>query len=118
MDGPGRRQRVVGAVLGSAVGDALGAPFEFGPAGMSGARFPGPAAMCGGGAGRGWAPLSRRGRQVVRTRAALWPPKPKELVRAAPAGSGPEAVSRSRGWRSGSGSVRLRTAGAYWWCSE
>jgi ADP-ribosylglycohydrolase len=26
------RQRAVGAVLGSAVGDALGAPFEFRPA--------------------------------------------------------------------------------------
>ncbi|MFJ4679944.1 MULTISPECIES: ADP-ribosylglycohydrolase family protein [unclassified Kitasatospora] len=46
-----RRERVVGAVLGSAVGDALGAPFEFGPAGMFGARFPGAATMCGGG---GW----------------------------------------------------------------
>ena len=32
-------QRAVGAVLGSAVGDALGAPFEFGPAGQYSARF-------------------------------------------------------------------------------
>lgn len=27
-----RADRVAGAVVGSAVGDALGAPFEFGPA--------------------------------------------------------------------------------------
>ncbi|WP_035860257.1 ADP-ribosylglycohydrolase family protein [Kitasatospora cheerisanensis] len=48
-------------MLGSAVGDALGAPFEFGPAeafgkrfpGVPGERFPYAAAMCGGG---GWAP--------------------------------------------------------------
>ncbi|WP_404869920.1 ADP-ribosylglycohydrolase family protein [Kitasatospora griseola] len=56
-----RRDRVVGAVLGSAVGDALGAPFEFGPAGVFGKRFPNTpgmrfsyaASMCGGG---GWEP--------------------------------------------------------------
>ncbi|MEV4558008.1 ADP-ribosylglycohydrolase family protein [Kitasatospora sp. NPDC049285] len=59
-----RFERVAGAVLGSAVGDALGAPFEFGPAGMFGARFPpvadpadadgpGESEMCGGG---GWEP--------------------------------------------------------------
>jgi ADP-ribosyl-[dinitrogen reductase] hydrolase len=35
-------QRLVGAFLGSAVGDALGAPFEFGPAGAYTARFPEP----------------------------------------------------------------------------
>lgn len=29
-----RRSRAIGAVLGSAVGDALGAPFEFGPEGV------------------------------------------------------------------------------------
>ncbi|MFI7105386.1 ADP-ribosylglycohydrolase family protein [Nonomuraea sp. NPDC050227] len=33
-------QRAVGAVVGSAVGDALGAPFEFGPAGAFSSRFP------------------------------------------------------------------------------
>jgi ADP-ribosylglycohydrolase len=27
----GRRERAVGAVVGSAIGDASGAPFEFGP---------------------------------------------------------------------------------------
>lgn len=51
-----RMQRAAGAVVGSAVGDALGAPFEFGPAGAFSARFP-PSApggeMCGGG---GWEP--------------------------------------------------------------
>lgn len=46
--------------MGSAVGDALGAPFEFGPAGGYRRRFPGvpsepPAEMVGGG-GFGWAP--------------------------------------------------------------
>ncbi|MEV0144957.1 MULTISPECIES: ADP-ribosylglycohydrolase family protein [unclassified Nonomuraea] len=47
-------QRAVGAVVGSAVGDALGAPFEFGPAGAFSSRFPVPGAggeMSGGG---GW----------------------------------------------------------------
>ncbi|KQS69289.1 ribosylglycohydrolase [Modestobacter sp. Leaf380] len=55
-----RPDRAAGAVLGSAVGDALGAPFEFGPPGRYSARFPvdadGPLdEMCGGGA-LGWAP--------------------------------------------------------------
>ncbi|KAA6216775.1 ADP-ribosylglycohydrolase family protein [Streptomyces filamentosus] len=46
--------RAVGAVLGSAVGDALGAPFEFGLPGMFRARFPdGAGELCGGG---GWDP--------------------------------------------------------------
>ncbi|MFI2200557.1 ADP-ribosylglycohydrolase family protein [Streptomyces sp. NPDC020192] len=54
MTGPA--ERALGAVLGSAVGDALGAPFEFGPEGAFSARFPHPghgAEMCGGG---GWDP--------------------------------------------------------------
>ncbi|MFJ9737179.1 ADP-ribosylglycohydrolase family protein [Streptomyces sp. NPDC101166] len=49
-----RIQRAAGAVVGAAVGDALGAPFEFGPQGAFTARFPAPGAggeMCGGG---GW----------------------------------------------------------------
>src|SRR5687767_7677871 len=55
-----RSHRVAGALVGSAVGDALGAPFEFGPAGQFSARFPSPARgtnteMCGGGS-LGWAP--------------------------------------------------------------
>ncbi|MFE0540227.1 ADP-ribosylglycohydrolase family protein [Streptomyces sp. NPDC058891] len=60
-DSPGpaprsRTLRAIGAVLGSAVGDALGAPFEFGPEGAFSASFPAPgdgAGMCGGG---GWEP--------------------------------------------------------------
>lgn len=47
-------QRAAGAVVGSALGDALGAPFEFGPAGAFSSRFPASAPggeMCGGG---GW----------------------------------------------------------------
>ncbi|MCC3778794.1 ADP-ribosylglycohydrolase family protein [Streptomyces sp. UNOB3_S3] len=47
-------ERAVGAVVGSAVGDALGAPFEFGPPGAFFSRFPEPGCggeMCGGG---GW----------------------------------------------------------------
>ncbi|WP_328747899.1 ADP-ribosylglycohydrolase family protein [Streptomyces sp. NBC_00285] len=49
-------ERALGAVIGSAVGDALGAPFEFGPEGAFSARFPEPGhggEMCGGG---GWDP--------------------------------------------------------------
>jgi ADP-ribosylglycohydrolase len=48
-----RVQRAVGAVVGSAVGDALGAPFEFGRSGQFSARFPQGGEMCGGG---GWDP--------------------------------------------------------------
>src|SRR3954453_8422802 len=60
MSGNARWQRALGAVIGSAVGDALGAPFEFGPAGEHSARFPRPVfggigEMTGGG-GFGWAP--------------------------------------------------------------
>ncbi|MFJ7078235.1 ADP-ribosylglycohydrolase family protein [Streptomyces sp. NPDC098781] len=55
-DRPLRVERALGAVIGSAVGDALGAPFEFGPEGAFSARFPKPGQggeMCGGG---GWDP--------------------------------------------------------------
>lgn len=51
---PSRADRVAGAVVGSAAGDALGAPFEFGPAGVFSARFTdGVCTLCGGG---GWDP--------------------------------------------------------------
>jgi ADP-ribosyl-[dinitrogen reductase] hydrolase len=55
-----RSHRVAGALIGSAVGDALGAPFEFGPPGQFTTRFPVAARgvateMCGGGS-LGWAP--------------------------------------------------------------
>src|SRR4051794_4139172 len=55
-----RSHRAAGALVGSTVGDALGAPFEFGPPGRFSARFPTPARgaqteMCGGGS-CGWAP--------------------------------------------------------------
>ena len=64
--GPGRsiaadaRDRVVGVVLGAAVGDALGAPFEFAPRGTFSERLPGRRPdgvgdMIGGGA-FDWAP--------------------------------------------------------------
>jgi ADP-ribosyl-[dinitrogen reductase] hydrolase len=54
------KQRALGAVIGSAAGDALGAPFEFGPRGAYRSRFPQPVVggtgeMIGGG-GFGWAP--------------------------------------------------------------
>jgi ADP-ribosyl-[dinitrogen reductase] hydrolase len=57
---PPEIQRVLGTVLGAAVGDALGAPFEFGPAGAWSARFAQPlhgasTEMVGGGA-FGWGP--------------------------------------------------------------
>ncbi|MFJ5937354.1 ADP-ribosylglycohydrolase family protein [Streptomyces sp. NPDC093071] len=46
--------RAMGAVLGSAAGDALGAPFEFGLPGVFRERFPdGAGELCGGG---GWDP--------------------------------------------------------------
>jgi ADP-ribosyl-[dinitrogen reductase] hydrolase len=55
------RDRTIGALVGSAVGDALGAPFEFGPAREFSERFssssggPHPDEMCGGGPFQ-WAP--------------------------------------------------------------
>ncbi|MFZ9629367.1 MAG: ADP-ribosylglycohydrolase family protein, partial [Ilumatobacteraceae bacterium] len=53
-------ERVLGALLGSAVADALGAPFEFGPAGQYSQAFPTPvwggAGEMTGGGGFGWAP--------------------------------------------------------------
>ena len=58
--GPIELQRVIGAVVGAAVADALGAPFEFGPAGAYSQRFPAPVLggtgeLIGGGA-FDWAP--------------------------------------------------------------
>lgn len=58
MDTHAFRSRALGAVIGSAVGDALGAPFEFGGAGEYSGRFPtrvvgGRGEMIGGGP---WAP--------------------------------------------------------------
>ncbi|WP_029433127.1 ADP-ribosylglycohydrolase family protein [Blastococcus sp. URHD0036] len=55
-----RSSRAAGALVGSAVGDALGAPFEFGSPGQFTAHFPVPARgskteMCGGGS-LGWEP--------------------------------------------------------------
>lgn len=57
---PPEIQRALGTVLGAAVGDALGAPFEFGPAGAWSARFAQPqhgalTEMVGGGP-FGWGP--------------------------------------------------------------
>jgi ADP-ribosyl-[dinitrogen reductase] hydrolase len=54
------RERALGCLVGAAVGDALGAPFEFLPAGTYGRRFPEPVLgstgeMVGGGS-FGWAP--------------------------------------------------------------
>ncbi|WP_328724571.1 ADP-ribosylglycohydrolase family protein [Streptomyces sp. NBC_00259] len=51
-----RMERALATVVGSAVGDALGAPFEFGPPDAFSARFPmlgSGGEMCGGG---GWEP--------------------------------------------------------------
>lgn len=56
MTSPTPTERALGVVVGSAVGDALGAPFEFGPEGAFSGRFPLPGGggeMCGGG---GWEP--------------------------------------------------------------
>ena len=55
-----REHRVAGTIIGAVVGDALGAPFEFGPPGAYGRLFPTDARgvrteMCGGGS-LGWKP--------------------------------------------------------------
>lgn len=57
---PAQLFRAYGALLGSAIGDALGAPFEFGPRGKYSEEFPAPVLggtgeMIGGGV-FGWAP--------------------------------------------------------------
>lgn len=55
-DADRRRHRAAGVVVGAAVGDALGAPFEFGAGGAFSERFPERSdadEMCGGG---GWEP--------------------------------------------------------------
>ncbi len=57
---PAVLQRALGAIIGAAVGDALGAPFEFGPPGRYSQTFPQPVTggtgeLIGGGA-FGWAP--------------------------------------------------------------
>ena len=64
-----QRQRCVGIVVGAAVGDALGAPFEFGPAGQYSKRFPSPVLggigeMVGGG-GFNWRFGSEGGMRVL-----------------------------------------------------
>ncbi|MEU6844369.1 ADP-ribosylglycohydrolase family protein [Streptomyces sp. NPDC046716] len=51
-----RSQRAAGAVVGAAVGDALGGPFEFGPRGVFSARFPVPGGGGEMGGGGGWDP--------------------------------------------------------------
>ncbi|MEY4010703.1 MAG: hypothetical protein RLZZ93_1396, partial [Actinomycetota bacterium] len=58
--GSDAQQRAIGALIGAVVGDALGAPFEFGPRGAFTGRFPsavlaGSTEMVGGGA-FDWAP--------------------------------------------------------------
>ncbi|QMU68385.1 ADP-ribosylglycohydrolase family protein [Streptacidiphilus sp. P02-A3a] len=58
MNAPARADRSAGAIVGWAVGDALGAPFEFGLGGMFSKRFPRSGGadgneLCGGG---GWDP--------------------------------------------------------------
>ena len=60
MKDPAFHQRALGAIIGSAVGDALGARFEFGPAGAYSKKFPEPIVggigeMIGGG-GFHWEP--------------------------------------------------------------
>ncbi|MFJ1754533.1 ADP-ribosylglycohydrolase family protein [Kitasatospora sp. NPDC088134] len=87
-----RSERLVGAVLGSAVGDALGAPFEFGPAGMLSARYPGAVTMDGGG---GWDP----GEATDDTQLAV---HLGESLLACPGGLDlPDIFARFRAWAAG-----------------
>ncbi|MFC1410220.1 ADP-ribosylglycohydrolase family protein [Streptacidiphilus sp. N1-12] len=70
-----RDQRVAGAVVGSAVGDALGAPFEFSRERTFSARFPQPDPdneMCGGGS---WEPgeATDDPDQATEFNGAVWP---------------------------------------------
>jgi len=100
------RQRALGAVVGSAVGDALGAPFEFGPPGQYSARFPRPVVggtgeMVGGGA-FGWEP----GEFTDDTQMALV--QAESLIEC----GGPDPVDlfdRFRSWASGARDVGNQT---------
>jgi ADP-ribosyl-[dinitrogen reductase] hydrolase len=55
-----QKHRAIGCLIGSAIGDALGAPFEFGPAGQWSAAFPEPVLLghgeMTGGGHFGWKP--------------------------------------------------------------
>lgn len=128
---PAERDRVAGAIVGAAVGDALGAPFEFGPAGEYSKRFPQPVLhgtgeMVGGGS-FGWAPgeftddtqmaLSIAGAiidaggydpDVVWTWCRAWATTAKDIgitTRAALAHADWRTVPRDRGRGSGNGAL-------------
>jgi len=99
-------QRAVGAVLGSAVGDALGAPFEFGPPGQYSARFREPVVsdtgeMVGGG-GFGWA----RGEFTDDTQMAI---VQAESILANDGVDGADLFQRFRIWASKANDVGIQT---------
>jgi ADP-ribosyl-[dinitrogen reductase] hydrolase len=80
-----RSRRVAGALIGSVIGDALGAPFEFGPPGAFSRRFPSSARgvateMCG---GRQWEP----GEWTDDTQMALFVAAARRQVAARPLGT-------------------------------
>ena len=100
------RQRALGAIVGSAVGDALGAPFEFGPAGQYSARFPEPVIgrigeMIGGG-GFGWA----RGEFTDDTQMAVIQ---AESILANGGIDGADLFQRFRVWARGAADVGIQT---------
>src|SRR5688572_3506397 len=107
-----RSHRVAGALVGSAVGDALGAPFAGGPPGQFTARFPVPARgsrteMCGGGF-RGWAP----GEFTDRTQLALL--VASSLLERDGLDEA-DLVDRLRAWQAaGDGSLLPTTSAAIW----
>jgi ADP-ribosyl-[dinitrogen reductase] hydrolase len=102
-------QRAIGAVLGSAAGDALGAPFEFGPAGRYSERFPAPVLggvgeMTGGGS-FGWAP----GEFTDDTQMAI---VQAESILEHGGVDGADLFERFRVWATGAPDVGIQTAAA------
>lgn len=106
---PAQMHRAIGCLIGSAVGDALGAPFEFGPAGQWSAAFPHPVLsghgeMTGGGH-FGWKP----GEFTDDTQMAL---ALAESIVACDGFDSAHTFDRFRAWARGATDIGTRTATA------
>ncbi|NDF30677.1 MAG: hypothetical protein EB147_00400 [Acidimicrobiia bacterium] len=107
--GPDSQQRGIGALIGACVGDALGAPFEFGPSHAFSTRFPTPllgtsTEMIGGGA-FDWAPgeFTDDSQMMLALAESLLACGSLDLD---------DVWARFRAWRSGATDCGTTTAGA------
>lgn len=107
---PAQVQRAVGAMIGAAVGDALGAHFEFGPAGQFRLRFPTPrlignGEMLGGGA-FGW----KQGEFTDDTQMAV--ALAEAIIACGGIFDAPHTFDRWVAWSRGAADVGITTSGA------